>query len=68
MVKLNRDGSLIGNPGRSFARVKGVRLKAFIRNFNILTTITVETWALRDGMLFLARSVDISNLFVEFST
>ena len=28
MVKLNRDGSLIGNPGRSFARVKGVRLKA----------------------------------------
>ena len=54
-LKLNSDGSAIGNLGlggcRGLIRIwEGVLVKGYSRAFGIVTSVATELWTLRDGL------------------
>nr|POF23203.1 putative ribonuclease h protein [Quercus suber] len=67
--KLNTDGTSYGNPGRAggggvIRDSEGRWLKGFARSIGFTTNITVEFWALRDGLMQ-ALQMGVQNLVVE---
>ena len=68
-LKLNTDGSTLGNPGPANAGglirdTNGMWIRGFSRYIGTTNSFAVELWGLRDG-LDLARKLDISKLIVE---
>ena len=54
-VKLNSDGSSMGNPGRAggggiIRNEEGKWIKGYARSIGNMTSIAAELWALRDGI------------------
>ena len=54
-LKLNYDGSSLGNPGRSgggglIQNDKGEWIRGFMRDVGHTTSVVAEVWALRDGI------------------
>ncbi|GLT73840.1 hypothetical protein SLA2020_456720 [Shorea laevis] len=71
-VKLNTDGSSLGNPG--LARAGGVFrdhvgnwILGYSRNVLFTTSLSVELWALRDGLI-LATNRRFAKLIVEIDS
>ena len=53
-VKLNTDGSSLGNPGLAggggvIHDIEGAWIMGFVRNIGITSRYIAELWALRDG-------------------
>jgi ribonuclease HI len=68
-LKLNTDGSALGNPGPANAGglicdTNGMWIRGFSRYIGTTNSFAAELWGLRDG-LELARKLDISKLIVE---
>ena len=68
-MKLNTDGDSLGNPGVAGAggiirNCSGGWVKGFSRSVGFATSITVEFWALRDGLI-LATQLGIQDIEVE---
>jgi ribonuclease HI len=68
-VKLNTDGSVLGNPG--LASLGGVLrdsngnwLRGFSHKLGITNSLAAELWGVRDGLL-LARDLNIRKLIIE---
>ena len=67
--KLNTDGASLGNPGKAgggglIQDHQGKWIKGFMRRIGLVTSITAELWALRDGLM-LAKQIGITHLVVE---
>ena len=68
-VKLNTDGSALGNPGRAggggvIRNHLGHWIKGFSRALGTTNSFIAELWALRDGLI-MSKELGISNLIVE---
>jgi ribonuclease HI len=68
-MKLNTDGSVLGNPGKASAGgllrdSNGKWIHGFAHNLGITNSLAAELWGLRDGLL-LARNLNITKLIIE---
>ena len=68
-VKLNTDGSALGNPGRAggggvIQDHLGHWIKGFSRALGTTNSFIAELWALRDGLIIF-KELELSNLIVE---
>lgn len=68
-VKLNTDGSSLGNLGRASGSglirdANGGWIKGFTCNIGVFSSVDAERWALKDG-LSLCLSVNISAVEIE---
>ena len=66
---MNSNGASLGNPrkaegGGLIRDCHGNWVKGYMRNIGVATNITVEFWALRDGLI-LASQLGITQLLVE---
>ena len=71
-LKLNTDGSALGNPGKAeggglIRDHQGNWIRGFARAHGYSTSSLAELWALRDG-LEIAKDLGINNLIVEMDT
>ena len=67
--KLNTNGASFGNPGKAGGRgvirdCEGRWLRGFARSIGFTTSIIVEFWALRDGLLQVVE-IGVQNLLIE---
>uniref|UniRef100_A0A2N9G7T7 RNase H type-1 domain-containing protein n=1 Tax=Fagus sylvatica TaxID=28930 RepID=A0A2N9G7T7_FAGSY len=68
-VKLNSDGSALGNPGSAGAGgvlqdCSGKWISGFAPHIGFTTSFVAELWGLRDGLM-LARQLDVSKIVIE---
>ena len=68
-VKLNIDGSVIGDPkkaggGGIFRNSEGDWVVRFVKKFGNVSSNTAELWALKEGLL-IAKHLGIDNLCVD---